>query len=110
MATVAEKAELYALTGALAVDMESMGVAEVAQRHGLPFMVLRAVCDRATLALPRAALMAVTETGRVDLGAVTRAVLRYPQDIGRLVRLGVANRVAMAALLRGGSVLGVTLP
>ncbi|EKV28603.1 Adenosylhopane nucleosidase, HpnG [Caenispirillum salinarum AK4] len=109
VATVAEKAELFALTEALAVDTESTGVATVAQRHGLPFMALRAVCDPATMALPRAALVAVTETGRVDAGAVLRAVLRHPGEIGRLVRLGAANRAAMKALLRGGAVLGPTL-
>lgn len=110
VATVEEKAELFALTGALAVDTESTGVADVAQRHGLPFMALRAVCDPATLALPRAALVAVTETGRVDTGAVMRAVLCHPEEIGRLIRLASANRAAMKALLRGGAVLGAALP
>ncbi len=42
-----EKARLFAATGAVACDMESGAVARVAARHGLPFAVLRAICDPA---------------------------------------------------------------
>lgn len=108
--TAEEKAELFALTGALVVDTESAGVAEVAQRHALPFMAMRVVCEPATMTLPRAAMVAVTETGRVNIGAVLRAVLRHPGGIGRLACLSVAHLLAMRVLRRSGGLLGSTVP
>lgn len=108
--SVAEKAELHDTTGALAVDTESPGVASVAARLGLPFMVLRAVADPADMALPRAALVGVRSDGRVAVGAALAAALRHPAEIPLLLRTARASRAAMAALLRGGAVLGPALP
>lgn len=107
--SVAEKAALHAETGAAAVDTESVGVATVAARLGLPFLVLRAVADPAHLALPRAALVGVRPDGRVAAGAALAATLRHPQEIGLLIRTARASRAAMQSLLRGGAALGPAL-
>ncbi len=58
------KAILFQATGACAVDLESGAVARVAARHGLPFAVLRAVCDPAERTLPPAALVGARRAGR----------------------------------------------
>lgn len=108
--SVAEKADLFAETGALAVDTESTGVAAAAARAGVPFLVLRAVADTAGEALPRAALVGVKDDGRVAVGAALAATLRHPAEIPLLIRTARASRAAMKALLRGGALLGPTLP
>ncbi len=47
LASRAAKAAAWTATAALAVDLESGAVAQAARARGLPFAVLRAVCDPA---------------------------------------------------------------
>ena len=88
VASAAAKATLNKRTGAVAVDLESAAVARTARQHGLPFAVLRAVCDGATRDLPRAALVALDSTGRIGLLRVAMAALSRPRQIPDLMRLG----------------------
>src|SRR5262249_61247120 len=78
VAEVAEKAELHRTTGALAVDMESHVVADVARRYGLPFAAVRVVCDPAHRALPPAGRLCVKPGGRMDLAGAMRVLLAGP--------------------------------
>lgn len=96
-ATVAAKAALHA-GGAIAVDMESQVVGEVAAAHGLPFAILRVVGDAAGTALPAAARVPLTPDGGVRMGAVLAAVARRPWQIAALIRLAGATGRAMATL------------
>jgi adenosylhomocysteine nucleosidase len=98
-ATVAQKAALFAATGAAAIDLESGAVAEVVARHGLPFAVLRAVCDPASLALPPAALLALDAGGSIRPWGIAASVLRRPGQIPALIGLGRAASAARAALV-----------
>jgi hopanoid-associated phosphorylase len=100
VADPAAKAALFAATGALAVDLESWGVAEAADQAGLPFAVLRAVADPAERALPRAAAEGLDEHGNVRLGAVLLSLLKDPRQLPGLVRVGLDTRAALAALKR----------
>src|SRR5215469_12254574 len=52
VATIEEKRRLWGETGAAAVDLESGEVARVATERGVPFGVLRVVCDPAARSLP----------------------------------------------------------
>ncbi len=52
IATAEDKARLLAETGAPLVDMESSFVIAVAERHGLPLTVIRAVSDLASESVP----------------------------------------------------------
>lgn len=99
VASAAAKAALHAGTGARAVDLESAAVARIATRHGLPFAVLRAVCDPAGRDLPPAALLALDTSGRIGPLRVGVAVLSRPQDIPGLVRLGIDAARARHALV-----------
>ena len=104
VATRAAKSALHARTGAIAVDLESAAVARVAARFGLPFAVLRAICDPADRALPRAALVALDQAGRIGPVRVAWAVLSRPQDIPALIRLGgdaARARHALVTRVRG---------
>lgn len=88
VASAAAKAALFARTGAVAVDLESAAVARMAWRHGVPFAVLRAVCDGAARDLPRAALVALDGAGRIGGLRVAWAALSRPWELPDLIRLG----------------------
>ncbi|HEY2132632.1 MAG TPA: hypothetical protein VGH36_06620 [Acetobacteraceae bacterium] len=94
------KRDLFLATGACAVDLESGAVARVAQRHDLPFAVLRAICDPAGRDLPPAALVALDAGGAIGLLRVLASVAGRPGQIAGLIRLardaGLARQALMA--------------
>ncbi len=100
-----EKRALHARTGADAVDLESGAVAEAAASRGLPFAVLRAVCDPAMSDLPPAALVALDARGAIGMIAVAASLCRAPRQIPALVRLARQAGLARAALVRRVGVL-----
>lgn len=88
VAEAAEKRRLFDETGCASVDMESGAVAAAAAAAGLPFAVLRAVCDPAERTLPAAARLPLRPDGRVRAGAVAGSILRDPRQLPALVALG----------------------
>ncbi len=98
VADVAGKAALLRASGAAAVDLESGAVARVARAHGVPFAVLRVICDPAARALPPAALAALDSQGAIAILRVLAAVLGSPAQIPALIRLAGDARAARAAL------------
>jgi len=100
LATVADKAAAWEATGALAVDVESRSVAEVAQARGLGVVVVRVVADGAHDPLPPAALEAPRADGGIDGLAVLRSLIGAPGQIPGLLRL--ARRTARARAVLGG--------
>ncbi|MBX9884015.1 MAG: phosphorylase [Novosphingobium sp.] len=97
-ASAAEKAALFAATGALAVDMESHIAARVAERHGLPFMAIRTISDCAHEALPPAALVGMNPDGSMALGRVLASLARRPGQLPALIRTGRSAEKAFTAL------------
>ena len=97
--TAQDKAELERTTLCCAVDLESGAVARVAERHGIPFAVLRAICDPAERTLPPAALVALDRKGGIGLIRVIDSVLRQPCQLRSLVRLAQDAQRARRALL-----------
>ncbi len=51
-----DKASLFEATGAVAIDMESCAVAQIAQDAGVPFLAVRAIADPASRTVPEAAM------------------------------------------------------
>lgn len=97
--TAADKARA-ARTGAIAVDMESGAIAEVAERRGIAFVGLRAILDEADDTLP-ADLLATDARGEPRvLATLARAAVR-PSTWRTLGRLGRQQRAATAALRAG---------
>ncbi|MXV36260.1 MULTISPECIES: hypothetical protein [unclassified Saccharibacter] len=97
VAQAEQKRRLYQETHCLAVDMESGVVA----CSGLPFAVLRVVCDDAARDLPPAAGEAM-DKGRVKCAALIRSIVRHPKQISALMSLGrdaSRARQAMACFL-----------
>ena len=85
--SAAAKARLWCFTRAEAVDLESGAVAQGAAQAGVPFAVLRAVCDPAWRDLPPAALAALDQAGVIGLARVLGSVLRQPGQVGGLLAL-----------------------
>jgi adenosylhomocysteine nucleosidase len=104
--TVEDKRRLHRRTGALAVDMESHAVAEVADRAGVPFVAIRAIGDPASRAIPRAALAGLGPDGRTRALPVLAALLRRPGDFRAIWRLAQDTNRALAALRRLGPQIG----
>lgn len=94
------KAAMFAASGANAVDLESGAVARVAQEQGLPFVVVRAICDPAGRDLPPAALLALSPTGTIGLSVVLTSVLKKPWQIPGLLALAGDAARARRTLLR----------
>ena len=100
LTTLGEKAALFHDTGALAVDMESHGVARAARNLGVPFLVIRAVNDPSWRALPSSALAGIAADGRLRRGAVLWAALGRPREWWGLAQLAFDKRAAMRRLRR----------
>jgi len=65
--SVEEKTELFAQTGACAVDMESAVLAVEAAKHDLPFIAVRVIHDPATQSLPAAFNGIIKPDGQMDV-------------------------------------------
>jgi adenosylhomocysteine nucleosidase len=94
---VADKAAAFRETGAVAVDMESLGVAEVAAAHNLPFIAVRVIVDTAADVLPRT-VMAATRDGQVNIRRLMVGLALAPLDLIGLLRLARAYRAATRSL------------
>lgn len=105
VATAAEKQRLWRDHGAAAVDMESGAVAEVASAAGVPFAVIRAICDPADRDLPVSAVQALDLQGRIAFGTMARIVLRNPRELLGLATLGRDAARARRSLVRGAESL-----
>jgi adenosylhomocysteine nucleosidase len=99
VANACEKQRLFASWQAHAVDLESGAVARTAIAHGLPVLVVRAICDPAERDLPPAALIALDPDGRIGLANVLRSVLGQPSQIPGLLALARDAARARRALI-----------
>ncbi len=105
VATASVKARLCDATGAVAVDMESHVAAVAARRAGLTVLAVRAIADPATHDVPGAALNAIGQDGRPQLGRVLAGAMSAPGELPALWRLSVHARAGLRSLrsLVGGS-------
>jgi adenosylhomocysteine nucleosidase len=95
--TPAEKAIAFRSTGAVAVDMESAAVAEIAAKHHLPFIAVRVIVDTAADRLPRS-VVAASRAGRVRFARLLGGLILAPREIASLLRLAQRYRIAMRSL------------
>ena len=93
------KARLFRDTGAVAADMESAAVAQVAAERQLPFITLRVIVDTASVSLPESVLRMI-DPAHAARSALWRGwtLASAPRDWGRLLRLARASRLAQRAL------------
>jgi adenosylhomocysteine nucleosidase len=100
ISTAASKLTAHRLTGALAADMESRAVCEVAAQAGLPFFCLRAVCDTADQTVPDTLLATVDEQGNPRIGYLLAHLVRRPWLLRDIVQMASQFRHALIALER----------
>lgn len=96
--TAERKAELardHAPGRLAAVDLESCRYAAAATAAGVPWMVMRAISDTATEALPQLLERCLDADGGIDRKRVARQLLRQPAALPRLLQM--RRRVERAA-------------
>jgi len=108
VATPEGKRGLFERWGAAAVDMESAGVAGVAQDAGVPWLVVRVVGDTAEQKLPKAVTELSDENGRLRASTIATLVFQ-PRLWPTLVRLGTANAAAGRSMRRVWAAAGPDL-
>lgn len=96
VAEPASKRRIGSATSAVAVDMESTGVAEAAKASGTPFLALRALSDEIDDELKGCNL--VDEDGRVKTLSVVLHLLNNPLELKHLLRLRHKTNEALANL------------
>ena len=94
---IEDKARAFRETGAVAVDMESVGIAEVAAVHSLPFAAIRVIVDTAIDVLPRA-VMAASLGGRLSMRRLVGGLAAAPLDLLPMIRLAQRYRAATRSL------------
>lgn len=100
--TVAAKQDLAARTGAIAVDMESLAVAEVCRERKVRFIAVRGISDDCSADLPSEVLSVLGGTGSIRAGAVVGALWKRPssyKDLWRLRQNAVLAAERMALFL-----------
>ncbi len=102
------KNALHAATGAAAVDMESHIVASVAAEHGLPVAAIRVITDSASCELPRSVLAALRANGTIDIAAMTRSIMRAPNEVPMLLRTARQAIVSGFVLRRNRRLVGAS--
>ncbi|MDD5274666.1 MAG: phosphorylase [Methylovulum sp.] len=95
-----EKLHLQLITKAIALDMESVSIARVAQKKSLPFLAIRAIVDPADMDLPRAVGYAANAEGDIVLSRLLLFLVLHPVELPRLIRLGFYFNAAKATLKR----------
>jgi adenosylhomocysteine nucleosidase len=103
--TSVEAKRALAARGMLAVDMESAAVAGIAQRAGVPFAAVKAVCDPASREIPAIALRLLDQDGGVRWRALPGALREGPRAWRDLNRLREDMAAARGSLWRAARVL-----
>jgi adenosylhomocysteine nucleosidase len=98
LTTPLSKSQAWARTGAIAIDMESFAIAQVAADQGVKFAVARVVVDTAADRLPGLVLQATDVRGEVDYRRLASGLLRRPPELLALLRLAQRYRVALHSL------------
>lgn len=104
----AGKRDLHRRWGAVAVDMESAGIARVAYDVGVPWLIVRTVGDVADQELPKAVTELGDENGRLRVAAVAGLVVR-PRLWPTLIALGRAKAAAGRSMRRVWAAAGPDL-
>ena len=93
-----DKQQLHQQTGAIALDMESAAIANVARQHQLPFLAIRAIVDPADMNLPKAISHALNAQGDIVLSRLLAFIVRHPAELPGLIKLGLHFNAATNTL------------
>ncbi len=98
VSTPAERAALFAQTGARAVEMENTRVRAFAKAWQIPYIGIRAISDSASDTLNPAIARLVDDRGHVKPAALARELLRHPALAIELNQLRKVSTVAVTQL------------
>lgn len=104
--TRAAKRAAFRDSQALAVDMESHGVAEVASRAGVPFLVLRAVADPHSRSIPGWVAGSIADDGSVAYARIVFGLMLRLWEVPALIGLAADSEQALASLSRAAVLAG----
>ena len=93
-----DKKQRHAMTGAVALDMESIAIAKVAKRYASPFLVIRVIADPVDMNLPRAISYALNDRGDMVLGKLLLFLALHPAELPDLIKLGLHFNAAKNTL------------
>ncbi|NDV22522.1 phosphorylase [Desulfovibrio sp. JC022] len=96
--TPQNKLFMHERTGALAVDMESIAVAQAAKKAEIPFGCIRAISDDSKRGIPQESLSGVDESGKTQLSPILKAIMKRPTLIFELIPMGRDYSKALKAL------------
>jgi hypothetical protein len=97
VATVGDKSNLYAQTGAAAVEMENTAVQELVRKWGTKYLGIRAISDRADQPIDPAVLKCITPFGGAKMNILFKTV-RRPGLMKEFYRLFRDSNAALKSL------------
>ena len=96
--TVEEKKQLHEKHEAIAVDMESLAVAQVAAETKTGFMAVRVISDDMSADLPPEVLSIIGYTGAVRVGAALTSLFKRPESLKDMLHLRTNAQAAARSL------------
>ena len=93
-----DKKQMQSITGAVALDMESIAIAKIAGHSGLPFLAIRAIADPVNMDLPLAINHSLNNKGDIILGKLLLFLLLHPAELPGLIKLGLHFNAAKKTL------------
>jgi adenosylhomocysteine nucleosidase len=96
--TVEEKKQLHEKHEAIAVDMESLAVAQVAAETKTGFMAVRVISDDMSADLPPEVLSIIGDTGAVRVGAALTSLFKRPESLKDMLHLRTNAQAAARSL------------
>jgi nucleoside phosphorylase len=93
-----ERVAMMRERGVVALDMETASVADVCERRGVPWTVVRAISDRnADELVDDAVFKLANQDGTPNVGNIARYFARHPLKIPGLIRVGLDAKKAQDA-------------
>jgi len=102
-----DKQQIHQNSHAVALDMESAAIAEVARKNGMPLLVIRSIADPVSMDLPAAVLAGLDGDGQVKLPKLLGHLLSHPWEVFGLIRLGIHFHAAQKTLKIVANQLGI---
>ncbi len=98
VSTSTDKKQLHSLTGAVALDMESIAIAKVAKQYTLPFLAIRVIVDPVEMNLPLAINRSLNDGGEIVLKKLLAFLFLHPAELPDLIKLGLNFNAAKKTL------------
>jgi len=98
LTSITAKTSLHGHSGSLAADMESAAIAEVAAKHEIQYIAIRAITDSVEMALPEDLMNFINAYGQVRLSKLITTLLAHPGEITHLIKLAAGFRAAAKTL------------